>query len=383
MDEKSRQIPLMARIFHAASRVLVWLGNGENEGSDTITWLSRLTRMSSIIHEHAGDLDFLKARLEGLFATNWPRIVRLVCLPWFSRRWVIQEVVLNTDVCLYCGSSKISWPRFILAMEIWSKWRDSFAVSGPPLKPLLKLGYLWRAWSLLDGDPKECDLLDLLDAFSHFKCAEENDKVYALVGLATDVRTNLGQSTAPGMTITIDYSMPIEAVFRMVALQRMSSGRVFSTLAEASARRLVRSTRSSHRLLSWVPDLEVKRRHNPIIHDSQHLSPPNVTFIKSDMCLLLNGAVRDLNQQLKGLTKLVTSLLGAIEEQKQSQADQADRNEALARQIEALRAERKTETEEMKAEITELRAEIAELRQIIQTQTTGCSGYNKRDPIVC
>jgi hypothetical protein len=294
VHEKSRQIPLMARIFHGASRVLVWLGHAENEEQDAISWLSRLTRISSIIHEESGDSKFLKSRLDGLVAAHWPRIVRLLDLPWFSRRWIVQEVALNADVCLYCGTSKISWPRFILAVEILAKWLDSVAVSGYPLKALLKLGYLWRTWCLLDDDPKECGLLDLLDAFSHFKCAMDNDKVYALAGLATDVRTNLGQSAVPSMTITIDYAMPTEAVFRMVALQRMMSGRVFSTLADASARRLASSTRSSHRLPSWVPDLGVERHHRAIIYDSPGSSPPAVAFVESDMSLHLSGAIRDL-----------------------------------------------------------------------------------------
>jgi heterokaryon incompatibility protein (HET) len=75
--EKSQQIPLMDRIFHAASRILVWLGDGDKEKCDTIEWLSRVTRFSSIVHEHTGNSDALKSRLDSLFIDAWPRIVHL------------------------------------------------------------------------------------------------------------------------------------------------------------------------------------------------------------------------------------------------------------------------------------------------------------------
>jgi Heterokaryon incompatibility protein (HET) len=296
-DEKSRQIPLMDRIFHAASRVLVWLGSGGNE--EDVAWLSRLTRLSSIVHAPDSDPRFLEVRLKGVFDANRARIPRLLALPWFSRRWIIQEVALNTDVDLYYGPAKISWPRFILALEIWARWLNSFPITEPPLKALLKLGGLWRAWCLLEDDPKDCGLLDLLDAFSDFKCAEPNDKVYALLGLATDVRSHLGQFGAPKISVTIDYSIPVEEVFRTITVDRMNSGRFFSTAADAAARRLSHPVRASS-LPSWMPDPEARRRHTPIIYDIPGSPSPRVDFIERGRHLRLRGGVRSLNFCLPG-----------------------------------------------------------------------------------
>jgi hypothetical protein len=83
------------------------------------------------------------------------------------------------------------------------------------------------------------------------------------------------------------------------------------------------------------------------------------------------------NQQIKGLTKFVTSLLRAMEEQKQSLASQ---NETLTQQIEELRAERRAEMTEIKAEITEMRTEITELREIIQSQRHAIQATSSTSP---
>jgi hypothetical protein len=45
-EEKSRQIPLMSRIYRNASRVLVWLGSGMDGESETMRSLFRVDRLS-------------------------------------------------------------------------------------------------------------------------------------------------------------------------------------------------------------------------------------------------------------------------------------------------------------------------------------------------
>jgi hypothetical protein len=39
--------------------------------------------------------------------------------PWFSRRWVVQEVSLAQRALIYCGSDKISWRKFAIAVELF------------------------------------------------------------------------------------------------------------------------------------------------------------------------------------------------------------------------------------------------------------------------
>lgn len=86
---------------------------------------------------------------------------------------------------------------------------------------------------------------------------------------------------------------------------------------------------------------------------------PNRTTMKPHKAAKRTDTATD--QQTKGLTELVTSLLRAMEDQKQSQANQANLNETLTVSL-------TQQIEELKAEMTEMRAEIAVLRETIQTQ---------------
>ncbi|KAF2998412.1 hypothetical protein E8E14_005154 [Neopestalotiopsis sp. 37M] len=87
--DKSKQIPAMAQIFKCASRVLVWLGNSP-EGQQSLACIKKAVRFQSNHDDEA------KARL----SNTEKAICSLVALPWFSRRWVIQEVVLAADVVM-------------------------------------------------------------------------------------------------------------------------------------------------------------------------------------------------------------------------------------------------------------------------------------------
>ncbi|PMD40960.1 HET-domain-containing protein, partial [Hyaloscypha variabilis F] len=84
-DEKSSQIPLMANIYRNASRVIVWLGNDiaaieAMKVARAARRDPRPTKDNTSIHptEHVP---------EASAALNV-----LVHLPWFGRRWVVQEV---------------------------------------------------------------------------------------------------------------------------------------------------------------------------------------------------------------------------------------------------------------------------------------------------
>jgi hypothetical protein len=56
-------------------------------------------------------------RVEPQSAEAQESIRRFFQLPWFGRRWVVQEAVLNPVVVFCCGLTGISWPRLHLAIE--------------------------------------------------------------------------------------------------------------------------------------------------------------------------------------------------------------------------------------------------------------------------
>lgn len=39
--------------------------------------------------------------------------------PWFSRRWVVQEIALARSATIYCGNDKIPWTNSAVAVELF------------------------------------------------------------------------------------------------------------------------------------------------------------------------------------------------------------------------------------------------------------------------
>lgn len=72
-DERRDQVAQMRHIFHNAEKVIVWLGDGDDDSAYAMDWLKVTTA-----HEFV----------------SFPRaVVRLLNRPWWRRIWVLQEVV--------------------------------------------------------------------------------------------------------------------------------------------------------------------------------------------------------------------------------------------------------------------------------------------------
>jgi hypothetical protein len=117
----------MAMIYERAERTLIWLGE---ETSDVKGWamapyayqkyfpedpfkkdLSNLQQEKDVFRKSLAKrlilgLDNAFTTVHGLAASN------LQSRSWFTRKWVIQEVVKSRHPILVCGSERVPW-------EIW------------------------------------------------------------------------------------------------------------------------------------------------------------------------------------------------------------------------------------------------------------------------
>jgi Heterokaryon incompatibility protein (HET) len=289
--EKSNQIPLMARIYHGATRVLVWLGSGEDRKSEGFQLLSNLTRTSSVLHEHGEGIEPLGTKVETILKNRSDDIEKFFRLPWFHRRWIIQEVVLNPEVQLHYGQLKMGWSRLLLSVEVLSKVKlDPPILISTALKTILTIGSLWKTWSLLVPENEtNLELFELIDTFHHSGCADDKDRLYALMGLATDVREHLTQTARPTgrprLDIKPDYRLSTEAAYRLFAEQRIQSGRVVSTLNVAGARRPGREPNTDNLMPSWVPDLRFPKLRQPFLLDKTvHVERDKELEVSWDHC---------------------------------------------------------------------------------------------------
>ncbi|KAI1124343.1 heterokaryon incompatibility protein-domain-containing protein [Nemania abortiva] len=118
--EKAKQLAMMARIYNFASNVCVWLGEGY-DGAETAFGLVR-----DIMNYQ----NFDEMILDPEAKEPWRNLISIMKSPWFSRRWVIQEIALSRDASIHCGDRSLHWDDFAdavsLLMEKIELIRDTF-----------------------------------------------------------------------------------------------------------------------------------------------------------------------------------------------------------------------------------------------------------------
>ena len=115
--EKAHQVARMARIYAHARRIIVWLGEHENESrlamqllQDYATAFPDLVRHESRYAEriHSAD-DFLHLPHGQASAGSWRALSDLFDRPYFQRRWVLQELALGSAISVLCGEDSLPW----------------------------------------------------------------------------------------------------------------------------------------------------------------------------------------------------------------------------------------------------------------------------------
>jgi hypothetical protein len=110
LDEKNHQVEMMYDIYGNAGRVCIWLGKEDDESKKAIQFIKknikRLREFDQLV-KNANE------------TSNWGALLKLMQRPWFSRRWVVQEIALAKEATIYCGEDCIPWKDFAVAVELF------------------------------------------------------------------------------------------------------------------------------------------------------------------------------------------------------------------------------------------------------------------------
>ncbi|KAH7080632.1 heterokaryon incompatibility [Paraphoma chrysanthemicola] len=106
-DEKGHQVNQMAELYNSATNVEVWLGPGF-EGSD---------RVMDLI-ARGGQIDYSQQAVPGFRVSRQDQrdlgsaIQDFVDLPYWSRLWIIQEMVLSRSMSICIKDKRLTWTTF-------------------------------------------------------------------------------------------------------------------------------------------------------------------------------------------------------------------------------------------------------------------------------
>ncbi|KAH9877994.1 hypothetical protein J1614_003211 [Plenodomus biglobosus] len=197
LEEKNSQIAMMHEIYQRARHVIVWLGDGIEEGSkamDIIPRLAAVEEQANLLKEDpnftVGGREPMSVRL-GLPRDGADEYMALSALfrnPWFARVWIIQEVAMATHVIVKCGSRSVSWDDFVRAFYVLHSLNMIMPDPARYAQSVIRtLGIIDARASRLAGHDR--DTLGTLLRCRSSLATNPRDKVFGVLGLTTDAHT--------------------------------------------------------------------------------------------------------------------------------------------------------------------------------------------------
>jgi Heterokaryon incompatibility protein (HET) len=217
VEERSDQVRHMGRIYASAAVVMIWLGEETKDTYLAFEAIRNLAHNSTNI-------------TRALTPSQITAIEKILLNPWFTRTWVVQEVVLSNEAYLMCGSQQISWKDWYY--YCFRQWQSGW------LK-LVDKGYVavimmgTARLAKISKDDRHHRLLTLNALLANTRtraCTDPRDKVYSLLGIASCQgkifpdysKTAADVFTETARTLIIEYQH-LEVLSNAIYLERQAS----------------------------------------------------------------------------------------------------------------------------------------------------------------
>ncbi|RYN56718.1 hypothetical protein AA0114_g2854 [Alternaria tenuissima] len=206
VHERNHQVRMMDSIYMKARLVLVWLGK-ESDHSDLAMrtlvdwqWCNLSTIRYIFANKNKTSNTLVMRGMKGVTTWNSKEVLSVSSLckrRYWSRMWIIQEVVHAERVEIHCGSEILEWYKFeqlYYYVSIISRDHEEMetpfynAVRSSPAMSIVKIRALNEAPErnayFLSGRPRDIAIDSLMETYSAHECEDIRDKVYAVVGIA-------------------------------------------------------------------------------------------------------------------------------------------------------------------------------------------------------
>lgn len=126
VEEQNAQVKRMKNIYDQSLGCVAWLGPASDDSDKAIDMLKFFAEQQvnnateGIEYMSKVRSSILADKAEASFSLGaWKAFGDLICRPYWSRLWVIQEIVLSsTALNIVCGEKSIPWPLFCYALSI-------------------------------------------------------------------------------------------------------------------------------------------------------------------------------------------------------------------------------------------------------------------------
>lgn len=173
-NEKAQQIRLLSKIFQGARESISWLGETDKD----------IHQAFDIVEQRASQTRDLYRGCESsarrLTYSEWCAVNKLVEHEYFTRRWIVQEIMLPVSLTLQCGQRRLPFEAlesFLSSLSHWESEERCLQVDQSIVRRL------WGDRSKLHVHHGGLHLPDLLWRYKDTVCKKPCDKVNAFLGM--------------------------------------------------------------------------------------------------------------------------------------------------------------------------------------------------------
>jgi hypothetical protein len=329
-DEKSSQIQRMGQIYSRSSHTIVWLGKASyisRQGIRACKTFGEAMQLNVEQHSHRPALTdtvqisrTVPTRVESVLQTLglgnyllvWQCVTLIAVLrrSYFSRIWIVQEIVLSHSVEFACGADRIGllefiWGSMVILSMSWCGKREQNVAKIVIARSLLPwvehqglLGPQNRFTKLARMNNEilpERDILTLLSLFRQSNATVAVDRIFALVGLSMILQTKDSPAIElhyPADPFSRQSTREIFVQFARGVIKRQNSLRLFSAISyrpPPGRTELVyaRFNRTMSSFLRWTIDNLWGRYASETLKTTERRSKLGclITYLRSLFCI--------------------------------------------------------------------------------------------------
>jgi hypothetical protein len=197
VQERNHQVQMMKRIYSNAESVSVWLGE-EDESADSDVAMEFLSTRELIPPGVSKTKSFWTPQQRDA-------VLALCQRPYWTRIWIVQEILLAAEVTIPCGKKALPWHQMqsffddidIMFLE-WGHYNRGSLLLKSRAAKIVETSSTWDGCS-------PPTLTSLMQLCRNQQSTDVRDMIYALHGLASDTHD-----------IVVDYSITARQLLEVV-----------------------------------------------------------------------------------------------------------------------------------------------------------------------
>ena len=198
IDERNHQVGIMRQVYATAADVLVWLGVSTPQSDLAMDYVARQSSSSNGKSNGKSTGKILSNMEKYKDHQRWTNeegeaFLRLCRKRYWSRVWIVQEIMNARHIIVFCGSKSFDWEcltniflslKSIRLLGQFALYYHGREIEDSEAAVLVMEKHSWDNRPQIEGNG--ICLSTLIERYHHSECTNILDKVYGLLGLSSD-----------------------------------------------------------------------------------------------------------------------------------------------------------------------------------------------------